>query len=65
MEKKKKGLRKKSLVGFFCFCFGSRRVYHLIVGSNLTGDILSRFGYEIHLQNQGFSGLQSECTRLS
>ena len=63
MEKKKKGLCKKSLVVFFFF--GSRRVYHLILGSNLTGDILSRFGYEIHLQNQGFSGLQSECTRLS
>ena len=55
MEKKKKGLRKESLVFFF---FGRRRVYHLIVGSNLSGDILSRFSYEIHLQNRGFSGLQ-------
>ena len=30
----------------------------MIVGSNLSGDILSRFSYEIHLQNRGFSGLQ-------
>ena len=53
-EKKKKGLRKDSIF----FFFGRRRVYHLIVGSNLSGDILSRFSYEIHLQNWGFSGLQ-------
>lgn len=53
-KKKKKGLRKDSLF----FFFGRRRVYHLIVGSDLSGDILSRFSYEIHLQNWGFSGLQ-------
>ena len=54
--KKKKGLRKES--DFFFFFFGKRRVYHLIVGSNLSGDILSRFSYEIQLQNRGCSGLQ-------
>lgn len=58
MEEKKEGLRKESLI--FFFFFGRRRVYHLIVGSNLSGDILSRFSYEIHLQNWGFSGLQRE-----
>ena len=57
---RKKGLRKESLI----FFFGRRRVYHLIAGSNLSGDILSRVSYEIHLQNRGFSGLQRECTRL-
>ena len=54
-EEKKRKDYVKSLIFFF---FGKRRVYHLIVGSNLSGDILSRFSYEIQLQNRGCSGLQ-------
>lgn len=50
-EKGRKDYVKKEPDFFF-----SRRVYHLIVGSSLIGDILSRFGYESHLQNQGFPG---------
>lgn len=53
MEKKKtlhKEILKSVLGFFFFFC---RKVYHLIVGSSWVRDILARFGYEMHLQNQG------------
>lgn len=62
-RKKKKGLHKESFVFsfLFLFFFFSRSLYHLIAGNNLIGDVLSRFRYEIHLQNQGFCRLKNEC----
>lgn len=50
--------RRKDYVKRSELFFFSRRVYHLIVGSSSAGDILSRFDYEIHLQNQGFPGVR-------